>query len=79
MAPYSAPAGSRMMAVPAYIIKCTGLVRWTAERRDTHEVLRSDTAEALLIIIRVNYAERPVPRCARNRVTNGDNRPAGLR
>ena len=46
----------------AYIISCTGLGRWTAERRDTHEVLRSDSAAGLLELIRADYDERPVSR-----------------
>jgi hypothetical protein len=46
----------------AYIINRTGLGRWTAERRDTREVLRSDSAAGLLELIRTDYAERPVPR-----------------
>jgi hypothetical protein len=46
----------------AYIINCTGLGRWTAERRDNREVLRSDSAAGLLELIRADYAERPVSR-----------------
>ena len=46
----------------AYIINCTGLGRWTAERRDTREVLRARSAAELLIKIRDDYRDRPVPR-----------------
>jgi hypothetical protein len=46
----------------AYIINCTGLGRWTAERRDTREVLRSDSAAGLVELIRSDYAARPVAR-----------------
>jgi hypothetical protein len=43
---------------------------WTAERRDTHAVLRTDTPAALRVAIISDYTRQPVPR------DPPDNRPS---
>jgi hypothetical protein len=35
---------------------------WIAQRRDTRETIKADSAESLLLAIRADYAARPVPR-----------------
>ncbi len=55
----------------AYIISCAGLGRWTAERRDTRETLRSDTPLGLRDLIIADYTARPVSRA----VAPGTDRP----
>jgi hypothetical protein len=46
----------------AYVINCLGTGRWTAERRDTHEMLRDQTPLGLRDQIIADYAARKVSR-----------------
>jgi hypothetical protein len=46
----------------AYVITRTAPGVWLAQRRDTREVLRSDTAAGLREAIGEDYRQRPVPR-----------------
>ena len=46
----------------AYVINCLGAGRWTAERRDTHQILRDQTPLALRDQIIADYAARKVSR-----------------
>jgi hypothetical protein len=46
----------------AYVVEHPRRSRWTAQRRDTHEVLRASSAGELLDLIRADYAQRPVSR-----------------
>jgi hypothetical protein len=46
----------------AYVIHNPAARVWTAERRDTHTVLRADTPTALRDAIVADYTARPVPR-----------------
>jgi hypothetical protein len=39
--------------------------RWTAERRDDHQILTEPTPGELLTAVRVDYGDRPVPRSER--------------
>ncbi len=48
----------------AYIINCLGLADWTAERRDTHAMLRHQTPLGLRERIIADYTARPVSRAA---------------
>lgn len=42
-----------------------GLGQYRAVRRDDRSVVRADSAEQLLVLIREDYAVRPVPRATR--------------
>jgi hypothetical protein len=46
----------------AYVISSPEPDTWIAQRRDTHETLRTDDPGTLLGLIRADYAARPVPR-----------------
>jgi hypothetical protein len=46
----------------AYVVERSRRSRWTAQRRDTREVLRASSADELLDLIRDDYADRPVSR-----------------
>ena len=46
----------------AYLISHPEPDVWIAQRRDTRETLRAESASVLLDLIRADYAERPVPR-----------------
>lgn len=49
----------------AYVINVAtagGSERWTAQRRDDHQVLTEPTPGELLATIRLDYGYRPVPR-----------------
>jgi hypothetical protein len=52
------------------------LGKWTAERQDTHETLRADSAEELRDKIVADYTARPVPRDLPSRPRR--TRPAAL-
>jgi hypothetical protein len=52
----------------AYVINVTDVAageRWTAERVDDHQILTAASPGELLIAIRVDYGDRPVPRWER--------------
>ncbi len=54
----------------AYVINCLGAGRWTAERRDTHQILRDQTPLGLRDQIIADYAARKVSRSLPgNRIT----------
>jgi hypothetical protein len=46
----------------AYKITCPGLSQWKAVRRDGQGQISADNAEELRDLIRIDYAECPVPR-----------------
>jgi len=54
----------------AYLIDLIGS-RWIAQRRDSHATIRADSADALLDLIRADYAAHPVSR----RIAGTDDRP----
>jgi hypothetical protein len=61
--PISDPLGSlRWHWGEAYDIRNPAARVWTAERRDTHAILRADTPSALRDCIIADYTARPVPR-----------------
>ena len=56
----------------AYLIHYfPGPGRWIAQRRDSHQTISADSAEALLDLIRADYAARPVSR----QIAGADHRP----
>jgi hypothetical protein len=65
----------------AYVINCPTLGKWTAERRDDYQMLRADSPEVLLTLIRADYTARRVPRDlpGRPRGTQGARSQAHLR
>jgi hypothetical protein len=55
----------------AYLISHPKLGLWIAQRRDTRETLRAESASELLEKIRADYARHPVSR----RIAVADDRP----